>query len=131
SSASPYPGPGSRGEAAGHARSRGVDVGRGRARHGAPSLLPGAKGRGSRRARAGAPAQVPGAHPPDVDRPAADRPADRPGLTQRELAERLGISESLVPRDERNEYHGITVERAQRILDALGETVRGRVKLRA
>src|SRR2546428_667495 len=41
------------------------------------------------------------------------------GLTQRELAERLGISESLVSRDERNEYHGITVERAQRILDAL------------
>jgi len=49
------------------------------------------------------------------------------GLTQRELAERLGISESLVSRDERNEYHGITVERAQRVLDALGETVTTRV----
>ena len=50
------------------------------------------------------------------------------GLTQRGLAERLGISESLVSRDERNEYHGITVERAQRILDALGETVTVRVE---
>jgi DNA-directed RNA polymerase specialized sigma subunit len=50
------------------------------------------------------------------------------GLTQRRLAERLGISESLVSRDERNEYHGITVERAQRILDALHETVTTRVE---
>ena len=50
------------------------------------------------------------------------------GLTQRELAERLGISESLVSRDERHEYHGITVERAQRILDALHETLTTRVE---
>lgn len=45
------------------------------------------------------------------------------GLTQRELAERLGVSEAVVSRDERNEYHGITVERAQRLLDALGASV--------
>jgi DNA-directed RNA polymerase specialized sigma subunit len=45
------------------------------------------------------------------------------GLTQRELAERLGVSEAVVSRDERNEYHGVTVERAQRILDALSVTV--------
>jgi DNA-directed RNA polymerase specialized sigma subunit len=45
------------------------------------------------------------------------------GLTQRELAERLSVSEAAVSRDERNEYHGITMERAQRILDALNETV--------
>jgi DNA-binding XRE family transcriptional regulator len=44
------------------------------------------------------------------------------GLTQRQLAERLGVSEAAVSRDEHNEYHGITVERAQRILDALGAT---------
>jgi transcriptional regulator with XRE-family HTH domain len=50
------------------------------------------------------------------------------GLTQRGLAERLGISEALVSRDERNEYHGITVERAQRVLDALHETVTTRVE---
>jgi transcriptional regulator with XRE-family HTH domain len=45
------------------------------------------------------------------------------GLSQRELAGRLGIHESQVSRDERNEYHGITVERASRVLDALGVTV--------
>lgn len=45
------------------------------------------------------------------------------GLSQRQLADRLGVHESMVSRDERNEYHGITVERAQRILDALGEEV--------
>jgi DNA-binding XRE family transcriptional regulator len=42
------------------------------------------------------------------------------GLTQRELAERLGVNESQVSRDERNEYHGITLERAAKVLDALG-----------
>lgn len=46
------------------------------------------------------------------------------GLTQRQLAERLSVSESQVSRDERNDYHGITVERAQRIIDALRGSVR-------
>lgn len=46
------------------------------------------------------------------------------GLTQRELASRLGVHESQVSRDERNEYHNITVERASRILDALGVRMR-------
>ena len=41
------------------------------------------------------------------------------GLTQRELAERLAVSETQVSRDERNEYHGVTVDRANRILEAL------------
>ena len=45
------------------------------------------------------------------------------GWTQRKLAEKLGVSESAVSRDEHNEYHGITVDRAQRVLDALGETI--------
>lgn len=45
------------------------------------------------------------------------------GLSQRELAERLGVHESVVSRDERNDYHGVTVERAQRIIGALGEEV--------
>jgi transcriptional regulator with XRE-family HTH domain len=45
------------------------------------------------------------------------------GLTQRQLAERLGVNESAVSRDEKNEYHGVTFERAQRILDALQESV--------
>ena len=42
------------------------------------------------------------------------------GLSQRELAKQLDVDESQVSRDERNDYHGITVERASRILDALG-----------
>jgi hypothetical protein len=42
------------------------------------------------------------------------------GLTQRELAKRLAVHESQVSRDERNDYHGITVERARRILEMLG-----------
>src|ERR1700738_2573412 len=42
------------------------------------------------------------------------------GLTQRQFAQRLGVSETQVSRDERNEYHGITVDRATQILDALG-----------
>ncbi len=42
------------------------------------------------------------------------------GLSQRELAERLGVSEAQVSRDERNEYHGVTVERAQMILQRMG-----------
>jgi DNA-directed RNA polymerase specialized sigma subunit len=50
------------------------------------------------------------------------------GMTQRELAERLGVSETMVSRDERNEYHGITVERAVRVLDALGARLTTRVE---
>ena len=50
------------------------------------------------------------------------------GLSQRELAERLGVSEAQISRDERNEYHGITVERAQRVLDAMGEALRMQVE---
>lgn len=42
------------------------------------------------------------------------------GLSQRKLAARLGVDESQVSRDERNEYHGVTVERASRVLDAMG-----------
>jgi hypothetical protein len=50
------------------------------------------------------------------------------GLTQRDLAERLGIHESQVSRDERNDYHGVTVERASRILDAMGVSLRSSVE---
>lgn len=41
------------------------------------------------------------------------------GLSQRELAARLNVDESLVSRDERNEYYGISMQRAQQIIDAL------------
>lgn len=46
------------------------------------------------------------------------------GISQRELAKRLDIHESQVSRDERNEYFGITLERAIKILDALGVRLR-------
>jgi ribosome-binding protein aMBF1 (putative translation factor) len=46
------------------------------------------------------------------------------GLTQRELAARLGVSETQVSRDERFVYRAVSVTRAQRILDVLGERVR-------
>ncbi len=49
------------------------------------------------------------------------------GLSQRELAEKLGVHESQVSRDERNEYHGVTVDRANRLLEALGARVTSRV----
>lgn len=42
------------------------------------------------------------------------------GLTQAELAERLGVDPSQISRDERNDYRGVTTERAQRILEVLG-----------
>jgi DNA-directed RNA polymerase specialized sigma subunit len=50
------------------------------------------------------------------------------GLSQRELAAKLGVSEAQVSRDERNEYHGITVDRAQRVLDAMNETLTSHVE---
>ena len=49
------------------------------------------------------------------------------GLTQAEIAQKLGIDASQVSRDERHEYHGITVERASRILDAMGVELRSAV----
>jgi DNA-binding XRE family transcriptional regulator len=50
------------------------------------------------------------------------------GMTQRELAEALGVNESQVSRDERNEYHGITLERAAKILEALRFELRTRIR---
>jgi len=44
-------------------------------------------------------------------------------MSQRELASLLGVHDSQVSRDERNEYHGITVERATMILEAMGVTL--------
>jgi ribosome-binding protein aMBF1 (putative translation factor) len=51
------------------------------------------------------------------------------GLTQRELARRLGVHETQVSRDERNEYFGITLERAAKILDALSVRLRSQVAI--
>lgn len=52
------------------------------------------------------------------------------GLSQRELAERLGVHESQVSRDERNEYYGVTVERAARVLDCMQADVRSVIRIR-
>jgi ribosome-binding protein aMBF1 (putative translation factor) len=51
------------------------------------------------------------------------------GIPQRELAKRLGVHESQVSRDERNEYFGITLERAVKILDALNVRLRTKVEI--
>ncbi len=51
------------------------------------------------------------------------------GLSQRELARRLDVHESQVSRDERNEYFGITLERAMKILDALNARLRTKVEI--
>lgn len=49
------------------------------------------------------------------------------GISQRELASRLEVHESQVSRDERNEYFGITIERANKILEALNVQLRTKV----
>jgi len=50
------------------------------------------------------------------------------GLSQADLAERLVVSASQVSRDERNEYHGITVERANKILETLGVKIHSTIE---
>lgn len=50
------------------------------------------------------------------------------GISQKELANKLSVTESSVSRDEKNEYHGISVERAQRILEALGVRIKVEVE---
>ena len=51
------------------------------------------------------------------------------GLSQRDLAKKLKVHESQVSRDERNEYFGITLERAIRLLDALNVKLRTQVEI--
>lgn len=51
------------------------------------------------------------------------------GISQRELAKRLNVHESQISRDERNEYFGITLERAVKILDALNVRLHTKVEI--
>lgn len=51
------------------------------------------------------------------------------GVSQRELSKRLDVHESQVSRDERNEYFGITLERAVKVLDALNVRLRTKVEI--
>jgi len=53
------------------------------------------------------------------------------GISQRELAKRLGAHESQVSRDERNEYFGITLDRAVKVLNALNVRLRSKVEITA
>lgn len=46
------------------------------------------------------------------------------GWTQSGLAGRLGVSQAQVSRDENNEYHGISVEKAQKILEVFNTRIR-------
>ena len=50
-------------------------------------------------------------------------------ISQRELAKRLNVHESQVSRDERNEYFGITLDRAIKILDALNAHLHTKVEI--
>jgi ribosome-binding protein aMBF1 (putative translation factor) len=50
------------------------------------------------------------------------------GVKQAELARRLNVDVSMVSRDERNEYHGISIERAEKILNALDVHLVSRVE---
>ncbi|MDR3587319.1 MAG: helix-turn-helix transcriptional regulator [Desulfosporosinus sp.] len=45
------------------------------------------------------------------------------GITQSELATRLEVAEAQISRDEKNEYHGASIEKVKRILEALSVTV--------
>jgi transcriptional regulator with XRE-family HTH domain len=51
------------------------------------------------------------------------------GMTQRERARRMDAGKTAVSRDEHNEYHGITVERARKGLEALGVRLVTRVEV--
>ena len=51
------------------------------------------------------------------------------GLTQKELAKCLGVADTQVSRDERNEYHGISLERAQKIIRIFGARVETKISI--
>ena len=49
-------------------------------------------------------------------------------IKQSELASKLSVKESQVSRDESNEYHGASVEKIQKVLEALGVTLKTKVE---
>ena len=51
------------------------------------------------------------------------------GWTQAELAGKLGVTQAQVSGDENNEYHGISVEKAQRILEVFGTNIKMELEL--
>jgi len=53
------------------------------------------------------------------------------GLTQKELALRLGLKEQQIQRYESSRYSGVSLERAQAVVDALGARIREQLTLPA
>ena len=51
------------------------------------------------------------------------------GMSQRDLAKKLEVHESQISRDERNEYHGVSIDRANKVLEALGVQLSTTVEL--
>lgn len=50
------------------------------------------------------------------------------GMKQKDLAEKLGIKESQVSRDERNEYHGASIDKIQKVLIALSVSLKSEIE---
>lgn len=50
------------------------------------------------------------------------------GMKQKDLAEKLGVNEAQVSRDEKNEYHGAAIEKIQKVLDALGVKLKSAIE---
>lgn len=50
------------------------------------------------------------------------------GLTQKQLAKKLEVSEAQVSKDEKNEYHGVSIEKIQRILNAMEVCIEAKYK---
>lgn len=51
------------------------------------------------------------------------------GMKQKELAEKLGVRESQVSRDERNEYHGASVQKIEGVLLALDVSMKSKIEV--
>ena len=49
------------------------------------------------------------------------------GIKQKDLAAKMNSTESQVSRDERNEYHGASIEKIQKVLKALGATLKSQL----
>lgn len=52
------------------------------------------------------------------------------GISQKELADRLGVSSAQISRDERNEYFGVTIEKIQRVMEALKITSKTEIEIK-
>lgn len=50
------------------------------------------------------------------------------GMSQKDLAEKLDVSEPQVSRDEKNEYHGASIEKIQKVLSALNVAIKSEIE---